>query len=75
MNFEPFIDALLTGTPVAILAAAVGLVWQILYTRSRDKLQSDQWEREQQLQEQRFEHEKNLRDNRGVRTSRRALGL
>jgi hypothetical protein len=60
VNFEPFVDALLTGTPLAILAAAVGVIWQIVYTRSRDRLQEAQVERELRLQEQRFEHEKNL---------------
>lgn len=38
MDFRLFVDALLTGTPFAILIAAVGVIWQVVYTCSRDRL-------------------------------------
>jgi hypothetical protein len=60
MDFKPFIDAILTGTPLAILAAAVGVIWQMLYTRSRDRLQESQIDQELRLAEQQFKNGKRL---------------
>ncbi|MBE7556662.1 MAG: hypothetical protein HS126_36900 [Anaerolineales bacterium] len=57
MDFKLFIDALLTGTPWAILAALVGIVWQGIYVRSRDKAHDEQIRRELELERQKFEHE------------------
>lgn len=64
MDFSLFVNTLMTGTPVAILAAAVGLIWQVLYVRSRDKLQDEQMKREIKLEEQKFKHNKELEELR-----------
>jgi hypothetical protein len=64
MDFALFVNTLLTGTPVAILAAAVGLIWQAWYVRSRDKLQDQQMKRELNLEEQKFRHDKELEELR-----------
>jgi hypothetical protein len=42
LDSKPFVDALLTGTPWAILVAIVGIIWQATYTRSRDKFNDEQ---------------------------------
>jgi|GEM_PF-3267612 len=71
MDFKIFIDTLLTGTPIAILAALVGIVWQAIYVHSRDKLHDEQVKRELDIEQkkfdaqleidkQRFEHQKQL---------------
>jgi len=64
MDFTLFVNTLLTGTPIAILAATVGLIWQVLYVRSRDKLQDQQMKRELNLEEQKFRHNKELEELR-----------
>jgi hypothetical protein len=64
MDFALFVNTLLTGTPIAILAAAVGLIWQALYVRSRDKLQDEQMKRELNLEGQKFQHSKELEELR-----------
>ena len=64
MDFTLFVNTLLTGTPIAILAAVVGLVWQILYVRSRDKLHDEQIKHEIKLEEQKFKHQKELEELR-----------
>ena len=60
MDFKLFIDTLLTGTPIAILAALVGILWQAIYTRSRDRLHDEQIKRELELERQKFEYQKQL---------------
>ncbi len=60
MDFKLFVDTLLTGTPIAILAALVGIVWQAIYARNRDKLHDEQIRRELELERQKFEHQKEL---------------
>src|SRR5688572_25708834 len=60
MAFKLFIDALLTGTPVAILAALVGIVWQAMYTRRRDKVHDEQVQRELKLEDQKFKHQQEI---------------
>ena len=60
MGFEIFIDTLLNGTPIAILAAVVGVIWQVFYTYSRDKLEQEQNKRQLALEQQKFEHEKDI---------------
>jgi hypothetical protein len=60
MDFKLFVDAILSGTPLAILAALVGLVWQAFYVHSRDKLHDGQARRELELEQHRFEHQKAL---------------
>lgn len=62
MDFKLFVDALLTGTPVAILVAAIGVIWQLVYTRSRDKLHDAQIKRERDLEDRKFEHQKALEE-------------
>lgn len=60
MDFKLFIDSLATGTPIAILAAVVGVLWQWWYVRSRDKLHDEQMRRELGLELQKFEYQKQL---------------
>src|SRR5512145_218169 len=60
MDFKLFIESLLTGTPVAILAALVGMVWQAFYVRSRDRFHDEQMRRELELERRKFEHQKEL---------------
>src|SRR6476660_8106592 len=69
MDFKLFIDALLTGTPLAILAALVGIIWQAIYVRTRDKLHDEQLQHElegqkfayqQEMERRKFEHLKEL---------------
>jgi uncharacterized membrane-anchored protein YhcB (DUF1043 family) len=60
MDFKLFVDALLTGTPLAILAALVGIIWQAIYVRSRDKLHDGQIRRELELENIKFEYQKEL---------------
>lgn len=60
MDFQLFVNALLQGSPIALLAALVGLIWQLYYVRSRDRLNDGQVRRQHSLEEQRFEHEKAL---------------
>jgi len=60
MDFGIFVSTLLNGTPVAILAAAVGIIWQVFYTYNRDKLEREQTKRQLELEQQKFEHEKDL---------------
>jgi hypothetical protein len=60
MDFKLFVDSLLTGTPLAILAALVGVIWQALYVRSRDRLHDEQIRREMDIERRKFEHQKEL---------------
>jgi len=60
MDFKTFIDTLLTGTPIAILAAIVGVLLQAMYVLSRDRIHDRQAERELKLEQQKFEHQKEL---------------
>lgn len=71
MDFKLFVDALLTGTPLAILAALVGVVWQLLYTRSRDRLRDEQTRQELELEKRRFEYQKELEQLRFEYETRR----
>ena len=60
MDFQLVIDAFLTGTPVAILVALVGIVWQAIYTHSRDKAHDEQVKRELKLEDQKFNHQQEI---------------
>jgi hypothetical protein len=60
MDFKLFVDSLLTGTPLAILAALVGVVWQLFYVRSRDRLHDEQIRREMEIEKRKFGHQKEL---------------
>ncbi|NJO81506.1 MAG: hypothetical protein HC828_01245 [Blastochloris sp.] len=60
MDFGVFVETLLTGTPIAILATLVGVIWQIFYSYSRDRLAYEQTKRQLELEKQKFEHEKAL---------------
>ena len=62
MDTKPFIDALIHGTPIAVLAAAVGLVWQAGYALLRDIIHDKQAKREVELEEKKFEHQHKLED-------------
>jgi hypothetical protein len=64
MDFGLLVNTLLTGTPIAILVAVVGLIWQAFYVRSRNKLQDQQMKREIELEERKFEHNKKLEELR-----------
>jgi len=54
LDFKLFIDALLSGTPIAILAALVGIIWQGIYTLSRDKTNARQIDRARKLEKHKF---------------------
>ena len=60
MDFKLFVDTLMKGTPLAILAALVGVIWQAVYVRSRDKHHDDQARREQDLELKKFAHQNEL---------------
>ncbi len=60
MDFKSFVEALLTGTPSAILVTLVGVIWQVVYVHSRDKLRDEQARRELNLELQKFEHQEKL---------------
>ena len=60
MEFKSFVDMLLSGTPIAILAALVGVIWQLLYTYSRDKLNDEQVKRQLTLEQKKFEYQKDI---------------
>jgi hypothetical protein len=62
MDFKLLVDSLLTGAPVAVLVALVGLVWEVFYAYRRDKTHDKQFEQEQKLERQKFEHQKELED-------------
>jgi hypothetical protein len=62
MDFKLFIDSLLTGTPVAILVALVGIVWQGIYVRSRDKSHDEQATRELRLEDKKFEQQRKIEE-------------
>ncbi len=57
---DTFVQTLITGTPVAILVALVGVLWELLYTRSRDKIHDKQMQRQLDLEEKKYEHQKKL---------------
>jgi hypothetical protein len=60
MDLKLFVDTLLTGTPLAILIAIVGIVWQSIYVRSRDKFHDEQARRELELEREKFAHEQEI---------------
>jgi hypothetical protein len=62
MDIKSFLDVLIHGTPIAVLAAAVGLVWQTAYALLRDRIHDKQAQRELQLEQWKFDHERKLED-------------
>jgi hypothetical protein len=54
MDLSTLSNTLQTGTPIAILVTIVGIIWQYMYTRSRDKLQDAQQKRTSDLEEEKF---------------------
>jgi hypothetical protein len=64
MDIKSFTDVLIHGTPIAVLAAAVGLVWQTAYALLRDRIHDKQAQRELELEQQKFDHERKLEDLR-----------
>jgi hypothetical protein len=62
MDLKALIDAVMHGTPFAILAACVGVVWQAAYAFFRDRIHDKQSQREMTLELQKFEYQKKLED-------------
>jgi hypothetical protein len=62
MDLKTFIDALIHGTPIAILAAAVGVLWQTAYALIRDRIHDKQLQSELRLEQQKFDHQQKLED-------------
>ena len=62
MDLKAFIDVLIHGTPIAVLAALVGVLWQTTYALLRDRIHDKQAQRELQLEEQKFEQQRKLED-------------
>jgi len=60
IDFKVFVDALVKGTPWAILIAGIGAIWQLVYVYSRDKIRDKQAVRQMALEEKKFEHQKLL---------------
>jgi predicted oxidoreductase len=57
MDVKPFIDVLIHGTPIAVLAALVGVLWQTTYALLRDRIHDKQAQRELELEQQKFDHQ------------------
>lgn len=62
MDIKSFTDVLVHGTPLAILVAVVGLLWQTVYALLRDHIHDNQAERELKLEQQKFDHQHKLED-------------
>jgi hypothetical protein len=62
MDLKTFVDMLMHGTPIAILAAAVGVLWQAAYALIRDRIHDKQGQREMRLEQQKFDHQRTLED-------------
>jgi len=62
MDIKSFIDALIHGTPIAILAALVGALWQTTYSLLRDRAHDKQAQRELHLEQRKFDHQRKLED-------------
>lgn len=60
MDFSVLVDALIKGTPWAILIAAVGAVWQVIYISGRDKSHDKQTQMLYRLEREKFENQKIL---------------
>jgi hypothetical protein len=62
MDLKSFTDVFIHGTPIAVLAALVGVLWQTTYALLRDRIHDKQAQRELQLEEQKFEQQRKLED-------------
>jgi len=62
MDIKSFTDVLMHGTPIAVLVAAVGLLWQTAYALLRDRIHDKQAQRELQLEQRKFDHQHKLED-------------
>lgn len=62
MDMKTFVDALINGTPIAVLAAAVGVLWQAAYALLRDRVHDKQAQRELELEERKFDHQRRLEE-------------
>lgn len=71
MDFKVLVDALIKGTPWAILIALVGAIWQTIYIYSRDKahdkhakllygLEREKLENQKELDKEKFESQRLL---------------
>ncbi len=62
MDPKSFTDTLIHGTPIAVLVATVGVLWQTAYALLRDRAHDKQAQRELQLEERKFDHQRKLED-------------
>jgi hypothetical protein len=62
MDLKSFTDTLIHGTPIAVLVAAVGVLWQTAYAILRDRIHDKQAQRELQLEQRKFDQQRTLED-------------
>lgn len=62
MDLKSLTDTLIHGGPIAILVAAVGVLWQIAYAILRDRVHDKQAQRELRLEQRKFDHQRTLED-------------
>jgi hypothetical protein len=62
MNFKLLVDTLTTGTPIAVLVALVGVIWQAIHEYSRNKFNDENTLRKQDLAQRKFKYQKELEE-------------
>ena len=60
IDIEVFLKALSEGTPWAILIAGVGVIWQLLYRYSADKIANRKVEEQNNYEKLKYEHQEAL---------------
>lgn len=60
IDFKVLVDTLVKGTPWAVLIAAIGAVWQLVYVYTRDKIRDRQAQHETELEEKKFQYQQSL---------------
>jgi hypothetical protein len=58
VDFKILVETLIKGTPLAVLIAAIGVLWQLVYTYNRDKVHERKSKRESDLEARKFEYQK-----------------
>lgn len=64
VDFKILVEALLKSAPWAVFAAAVGVIWQLVYVHGRDKVRDAQVKRELEQESKKFEHQQVLESNK-----------
>jgi hypothetical protein len=60
MDFKVLVEAIDKGVPLAILIAAIGAIWQLIYAYTRDKLNYKEAALKRELETAKFEYQKAL---------------